>query len=123
MIQTKEDLNYYLEEDKKALGIKRKRPPLFGAEIWKYQISLRKLEFYTNVHNVNCVWIWMGGGNEEFLEVSSSFSRSKTWLYNFSKLFWRGAKYPSLRIYCCECECKNWKSLYYPTGRKHWAES
>ncbi|OGG59314.1 serine acetyltransferase [Candidatus Kaiserbacteria bacterium RIFCSPHIGHO2_02_FULL_49_16] len=48
MITSKEDLAFYLSEDKKALGIRRKRPSLFGSEIWKYEILLRKLEYYKN---------------------------------------------------------------------------
>lgn len=48
MIQNKELLNLYLEMDKRSLGIKSKRPRLFGDEIWKYQRALRFLEFYTN---------------------------------------------------------------------------
>ncbi len=48
MIYTKDDLKQYLEKDKFALKINRKKPKLFGDEIWKYQIALRKLEYYTN---------------------------------------------------------------------------
>lgn len=54
MINSKEDLKYYLEEDKKALGMKAKKPCRFGANIWKFQIALRHKEYYVNVH---------GGGN------------------------------------------------------------
>lgn len=49
VIRTKEDLQYYLEADRIALGIKRKRPRLFGDEIWKFQRLLRELEFLQNV--------------------------------------------------------------------------
>lgn len=49
MIKTKAELKYYLEKDRLALGIVRKRPKIFGNEIWKFQISLRKAEYYTNV--------------------------------------------------------------------------
>ena len=49
VISTKKELRYYLEQDKKALGISnRKRPKRFGDYIWKYQICLRKHEYYTN---------------------------------------------------------------------------
>ena len=48
MIKSKEDLLYYLECDKKALQISHKRPRLFTDEIWRYEIALRKLEYYTN---------------------------------------------------------------------------
>lgn len=48
MIRSKKDLLYYLTADKIALGIKRFRPRRFGDEIWKYQILLRKVEYYVN---------------------------------------------------------------------------
>ena len=50
MISSKEDLIYYLEEDKKQLNIKEKRPPIFGHEVWKFQIALRKFEYYVNLN-------------------------------------------------------------------------
>ena len=48
MIQSKTDLKEYLYQDKIALGIKRKKPKMFGDEIWKYERLLRKLEYATN---------------------------------------------------------------------------
>lgn len=48
MIQTREDLIKYLKKDKIALKIKRRRPKFFSDEIWKYQILLRKCEYYFN---------------------------------------------------------------------------
>ena len=48
MIITKEDLKEYIEKDKMALGIKSKHLPLFGKEIWKFQIILRYYEYYLN---------------------------------------------------------------------------
>lgn len=49
MINSKKDLLYYLNKDKHALGYKsQNRPKLFRDEIWKYQIKLRKLEYYCN---------------------------------------------------------------------------
>lgn len=48
MIRTKEDLKDYMAKDKFALDITRKHPPLFGDEVWKFQIILRKREYYTN---------------------------------------------------------------------------
>ena len=53
MIKSKKELEEYLRADKEALGIKCKRPPFFGKEIWKFQISLRYYEYA-----LNCV----GGG-------------------------------------------------------------
>lgn len=49
MIKTKEDLIRYLDCDKNALNITRSKPRLIGDEIWKYEIALRKREYYTNV--------------------------------------------------------------------------
>ena len=49
MIKTKKDLKYYLERDAIALGKgNKRRPRLFGDEVWKFQILLRKCEYYTN---------------------------------------------------------------------------
>lgn len=50
MICNKSDLKRYLRQD--AVALRRghkKRPKLFGDEIWKFQILLRKLEYYTNL--------------------------------------------------------------------------
>jgi serine O-acetyltransferase len=44
----KKDLKYYLSQDKIALKIERKYPRLIGDEVWKFQIYLRKVEYYTN---------------------------------------------------------------------------
>lgn len=53
MIKNKADLNYYLECDKVALMIpnKKKRPKYFDI-IWKYQIYLRKSEYYKNNNGI-----------------------------------------------------------------------
>lgn len=48
MIKTKEELKYYLECDRIALGKNRRKPSLFGDEIWKFQICLRKLEYHSS---------------------------------------------------------------------------
>lgn len=49
MIKNKDDLKEYLECDKKALGITYDSPKLFTDEVWRYQIALRKREYYTNI--------------------------------------------------------------------------
>ena len=42
MIDSKKTYQYYLEQDRIALGRKQdKRPRLFGDEIWKLEILLR----------------------------------------------------------------------------------
>lgn len=48
MINTKQDLIEYLAQDKLQLGITRKRPRPFTDEIWKYEIVLRKYEYWIN---------------------------------------------------------------------------
>ena len=48
MINSKADLNKYLEMDRKALQRKDKKPRLIGDYKWKYEIALRKHEYYYN---------------------------------------------------------------------------
>ena len=48
MIECKNDLKRYLKMDKYALNIEQKRPSFIGDEIWKFEIILRKHEYYTN---------------------------------------------------------------------------
>lgn len=52
MINSKEDLKAYLEKDKQMLGISRKRPRPFTDEIWKYEIILRKYEYWINIKSI-----------------------------------------------------------------------
>lgn len=47
MILSKQDYYEYLEADRISLGRKSKSPK-FSDTIWKYQIVLRKCEYYTN---------------------------------------------------------------------------
>lgn len=48
MIKSKKDLKLYLQEDKKALH-RNTKYPAFQDSVWKYEILLRKCEFYNNV--------------------------------------------------------------------------
>lgn len=48
MIRSKEDYNYYLEADRKALFKKARKPRPFTDDVWRFQRSLRALEFYKN---------------------------------------------------------------------------
>lgn len=49
MIDSKESLKRYLEQDKIALGRQQdNRPHFYGDEIWKFEILLRKVEYYMN---------------------------------------------------------------------------
>lgn len=51
MINSKEDLNFFLAADRFALG-KKGKPRLYGDEVWKYQIALRKCEYYKNKNGI-----------------------------------------------------------------------
>ena len=49
MIDSKEKFKYYLKQDRIALGkAEGEKPKLFGDETWKYEILLRKIEYYMN---------------------------------------------------------------------------
>lgn len=48
MILSKKDLREYLEQDKQQLGITRRYPRPFLDDIWKYEIQLRKYEYWLN---------------------------------------------------------------------------
>lgn len=48
MIQTKEDLQYYLLCDRIAMGQEKQRPSLIGDSMWKFQILYRKTEYHYN---------------------------------------------------------------------------
>lgn len=52
MIQTRKDLKEYLLQDKQQLGIHRLFPRPFTDEIWKYEILLRKYEYWYNQSGV-----------------------------------------------------------------------
>lgn len=54
MIQSKNDLEEYLEADRIALG--REGTPAFNDLIWRFQICMRKLEY---IHN--CHYNYLGG--------------------------------------------------------------
>jgi len=51
MIQSRDELWDYLKEDKISLGINHTFPSILVNEIWKFQISLRLYEYYTNMHS------------------------------------------------------------------------
>ena len=48
MITTKEDLKYYLFQDKLNLKVKAKKPKRNKNEVWRYEIVLRYHEYYLN---------------------------------------------------------------------------
>ena len=52
MIRTIADLQEYLLADKIALGRKDSKPPVFDF-IWRFEISLRYLEYYHNLMHCN----------------------------------------------------------------------
>lgn len=49
MIRSYKELKYYLDKDRIALKVNRNKPKFFSDEIWKYQILLRKCEYYFNI--------------------------------------------------------------------------
>lgn len=51
MINSKQDYLEYIEMDRKALGVNRSKPKFMSDEIWKFQILLRKCEYYKNCKN------------------------------------------------------------------------
>ena len=48
-IETKLDLQNYLEADRMALGVKNRKPKL-SQSVYRFEYSLRHLEYYTNVN-------------------------------------------------------------------------
>lgn len=48
MIESRQELKEYLLADKINLGFKKNDYPIIGKEIWKFQISLRYLEYFSN---------------------------------------------------------------------------
>ena len=52
MIKNKQDLKYYMEQDRLNLH-QKKLKPAWHDEIWKYQILLRKHEYYHNKEKKN----------------------------------------------------------------------
>ncbi len=49
MVDSREAYQYYIRQDQLALGRKNdRRPRLFGDEIWKFEILLRKVEYDRN---------------------------------------------------------------------------
>lgn len=48
VIRNKDDLKRYLEMDKIALDRQDKKMKLFGDVIWRFEVILRKHEYYTN---------------------------------------------------------------------------
>ena len=56
MIKSKYDYKYYLEADKIALKIKRKRPRFLFDRIWTYTRTLRKVEYLKNCPKKNPVY-------------------------------------------------------------------
>ena len=50
MITSKKELEYYLRQDAIALRCDKRRPKLLGDPVWKFQIILRKTEYFNNVY-------------------------------------------------------------------------
>lgn len=54
MIKSKKDLKEYLEADRIHLGYTYNSPKLRDI-VWRYEIYLRKSEYYTNVNGGCCI--------------------------------------------------------------------
>ena len=48
MIDSKKAYKHFLMCDKRALGYSKKKPSIIGDEIWKFEIWLRRAEYYKN---------------------------------------------------------------------------
>lgn len=59
MIKTKQELLEYLLSDKKALGITWKRPRFMTDFEWRYEIVLRKAEYYNNFRFNPCRYYYL----------------------------------------------------------------
>jgi serine O-acetyltransferase len=51
MITSKKEYLFYLEADRIALGIEKKKPSIGGDEIWKFERLLRRVEYFYNCKN------------------------------------------------------------------------
>ncbi|MCQ2301560.1 MAG: serine acetyltransferase [Bacteroidales bacterium] len=73
MITDKESLKFYLAADWFALCKKRKRPRLFSEEIWKFEIALRKYEYYLNTHSKHSLFLLLARYRFHKLSVKLGF--------------------------------------------------
>lgn len=90
MIKTKKDLKEYMEADRKQLGVNRKYPRPFTDEIWRYEIYLRKYEYYLNTQK-KILSIWY----KIVLHKLGGKVRNR----NCSKCLWKGIEYCTLWLY------------------------
>ena len=54
MITNKKEMNYYISQDaiaSRRKGKNIKKAKLFGDEVWKFQVTLRKTEYYHNLYH------------------------------------------------------------------------
>lgn len=59
MIQSKEELEFYLAQDAKMLARPSKKPRYIHDDMWTYQILMRKCEYYQNCKNLGIYKIWL----------------------------------------------------------------
>lgn len=52
MITNKTEYKKHIEADRKALRKRKQRPSIFGDEIWRYQLLLRRIEYLQNNKNI-----------------------------------------------------------------------
>lgn len=76
MIKTKEDLKYYLEQDRLNLHAKTKKPKKRDL-IWKFEIILRKYEYYNNLEKRNFFqFIKLKYYSKKYYKMSYSYTTS-----------------------------------------------
>lgn len=59
MITTKKELKYYLSQDAIASRRGKKSSKLFGDEVWKFQVVLRKTEYYYNSYHASKKYLFL----------------------------------------------------------------
>ena len=75
MITNKAELKHYLAQDQAALKCElKKHPRLFGDEIWKFEIALRKTEYYLNVYGIHFPLYKLSKARFMYLSLKLGFS-------------------------------------------------
>lgn len=76
MIKTKEDLKYYMEQDRLNLKQQKLKPSWYD-DVWKYEIILRKHEYYHNKEKKNLIdKILLRHYNHKHHKLSSIYTTS-----------------------------------------------
>jgi serine O-acetyltransferase len=57
MIQTREELALYIEQDRKANSRSTAKARFFSDEVWKFQLTMRRLDYYTCRYRKNRLYL------------------------------------------------------------------